>query len=142
MPALEEAIKYANSRREIAPLKLEIDIQSGVIIPGDGSKLKRVGMKIISNAVDPLKNLKVANPVISIVLKAEGNRALLSIKDNGPGIPEDFLPKLFEPFATRNKADGTGLGLSIVKQYVEAHDGSIEVLNEHGATFNISLPLS
>lgn len=141
MPALEEAIKYANSRREIAPIKLEMDIQSGVIIPGDGSKLKRVGMNIISNAVDVLKDLKVENPVISIVLRTEGNRALLSIKDNGPGIPEDFLPKLFEPFATRNKADGTGLGLSIVKQYVEAHDGSIEVLNDQGATFNISLPL-
>lgn len=139
--ALEEAIKYANSRREIAPIKLEMDIQSGVIIPGDGSKLKRVGMNIISNAVDALKDLKVENPVISIVLRTEGNRALLSIKDNGPGIPEDFLPKLFEPFATRNKADGTGLGLSIVKQYVEAHDGSIEVLNDQGATFNISLPL-
>ncbi len=66
---------------------------------------------------------------------------MISISDNGPGIPKEIMSTLFEPFVTQNKANGTGLGLAIVKQYVSAHGGKITVSNNNGALFTIALPL-
>ena len=69
---------------------------------------------------------------------------LLSVHDNGPGIPEEHLPLIFERFykvdAARKAAGGSGLGLSIVKAIVERHGGRINARNDHGAVFEIVLP--
>jgi signal transduction histidine kinase len=66
---------------------------------------------------------------------------MLAVCDNGPGIPQDILGTLFDPFVTKNKTNGTGLGLAIVKQYIAAHGGKISVSNNKGAVFTITLPL-
>ena len=68
----------------------------------------------------------------------------LSVRDTGPGIPDDHLPLIFERFykadAARKAAGGSGLGLSIVKAIVERHGGTITARNEQGAVFEIVLP--
>ena len=65
----------------------------------------------------------------------------LTLKDNGPGIPEDIRENLFEPFITRGKNEGTGLGTAIVKSIIEAHRGEIEFeTSALGTTFTIRLP--
>ena len=73
---------------------------------------------------------------------AEG--ALISVRDNGPGIAPDHLPLIFDRFfkadAARKAAGGSGLGLSIVKAIVERHGGSITARNDNGAVFAIVLP--
>ena len=82
-------------------------------------------------------------------MSKEGNQALISVKDNGIGIPRKFLPELFGMF-TAAKRPGTGgeqsfgLGLSISKQITEAHGGKIwaESKENIGSTFFISLPLA
>ena len=63
------------------------------------------------------------------------------MQDNGPGIPEPMLHRLFTPFAT-SKPHGTGLGLAISRRIVEAHGGRIEVTSEvgRGTTFTVVLP--
>jgi two-component system, NtrC family, sensor kinase len=66
---------------------------------------------------------------------------LLTISDNGTGIPHEIIATLFDPFVTKNKNNGTGLGLAIVKQYINGHNGKISVANNDGAVFTISLPL-
>jgi signal transduction histidine kinase len=68
--------------------------------------------------------------------------AELTISDNGPGIPEDKLKKIFEPFFT-SKAEGMGMGLSIARTIVEAHNGRISAENQPGggALFRIRLAL-
>ncbi len=68
--------------------------------------------------------------------------ARIAILDNGPGIPEDMVPRLFTPFAT-SKAHGTGLGLAISRRIMEAHGGRIEVRNRSGggAEAAVYLPL-
>ncbi|MEZ4589480.1 MAG: ATP-binding protein, partial [Gemmatimonadales bacterium] len=67
----------------------------------------------------------------------------VAVADQGPGIPEEKLDRIFEPYFTE-KAEGTGLGLSIVKQAVDLHQGDIEVVETPGggATFVIWLPLA
>lgn len=138
---VDAAIKLANNRKKIEPIKLDVSIDGKASLAGDPSKLKRLLMNIISNAVDVLFDLKVIDPAINIRAEIEDQFACLTIHDNGPGIPEEILPSLFEPFTTKNKKDGTGLGLTIVKQYVEAHGGEIKVENNEGAIFKIKLPL-
>jgi signal transduction histidine kinase len=63
------------------------------------------------------------------------------ISDNGPGIPPEMLPSIFEPFVT-TKETGTGLGLSICRRIAEAHQGTLNAVNrpEGGASFILSLP--
>jgi signal transduction histidine kinase len=73
---------------------------------------------------------------------AAHSRVDIYIEDDGPGIPEHMMARLFEPFAT-GSARGTGLGLAIAKAAVEAHRGEIQARNrnEGGASFHIVLPV-
>jgi two-component system, NtrC family, nitrogen regulation sensor histidine kinase NtrY len=78
-----------------------------------------------------------------IVVRTEqaGPHIRLSVADNGPGIPQDKLPKIFEPLFT-TKASGVGLGLPTVRQLVEQHGGTVDVASNvgQGTTFTIWLP--
>ncbi len=69
-------------------------------------------------------------------------KIIITIHDNGPGIPGKIFENLFDPFVTSNKSNGTGLGLAIVKQFVLAHNGKISVSNDNGAKFIIQLPIA
>jgi signal transduction histidine kinase len=81
------------------------------------------------------------NRVISIRTLSVGKFAELSVSDCGPGIPEDKIKEVFEPFFT-SKAEGMGMGLSIARTIVEVHNGRIWAENEPGgASFRIRLPL-
>jgi C4-dicarboxylate-specific signal transduction histidine kinase len=79
---------------------------------------------------------------VSIGPKDEG-RVRIVVRDNGPGVPEEFLPRLFEPYAT-TKEKGTGLGLAIVQRIVFEHGGEIAYRKAQrgGAVFEILLPVA
>ena len=89
-----------------------------------------------------MKDTLAESRIISIRTSRVENFAELSVSDRGPGIPEDKLKEIFEPFFT-SKAEGMGMGLSIARTIVEAHNGLIWAKNrDHGgATFRIKLPL-
>jgi signal transduction histidine kinase len=73
----------------------------------------------------------------------EGDRALVTVRDNGCGIPEDRLSRIFEPFyTTKEVGKGTGLGLSISHKIIEEHQGRIEVESRpgEGTLFRVVLP--
>ncbi len=118
----------------------------------DAEKLTQVLLNLARNAVEaagessnPQVILETA--VAPLRLRAASGRtrslARISVLDNGPGIPEAMLHRLFTPFAT-TKAHGTGLGLAVSRRIIEAHGGRIEVKNRSngGAEASVYLPLS
>jgi signal transduction histidine kinase len=89
-----------------------------------------------------MKDTPSENRIISIRTSRVEKFAELSVSDRGPGIPDDKLKEVFEPFYT-SKSGGMGMGLSIARTIVEAHHGLIWAKNrDHGgASFRIRLPL-
>jgi two-component system OmpR family sensor kinase len=115
-----------------------------VEVLGDRARLHQVVVNLLANArVHTPEGTQVT---AALSLDDEADRAIVTVTDNGPGIPEDLQATLFERFArgdsSRNRATGsTGLGLAIVHAVVEAHGGDVTVQSEPGNTvFTVSLP--
>ncbi len=100
----------------------------------DEQKIRTVISNIVLNSVQAMGGIGT----ISIKIKGYTKHVSIEISDSGPGIPEDILPKIFEPLFT-TKQTGTGLGLSSCKSIVEQHNGTITVKN-NPTTFTITLP--
>jgi signal transduction histidine kinase len=102
------------------------------------NEVKQVILKLIKNAEDILIENNITNGQITI----KSNRKILEISDNGGGIPEEIISKIFDPyFSTKIKKDGTGLGLYMSKIIIEEHcGGTLSVSNdEKGAVFKTDL---
>ena len=111
-------------------------------------QLNQALMNLLTNAIDALE-MEPENersPTIWIRTKVSADRILISIADNGPGIPEAIRGQIFDPFfTTKPVGRGTGLGLSIAHQIVvELHSGTIECVSHpgEGTNFLISIPIS
>jgi signal transduction histidine kinase len=112
-------------------------------IYGFENEFSQAIINILNNAKDELIK-KDSNKLITIDLKTIENDIIISILDNAGGIPEEILPKIFEPyFTTKHQASGTGIGLYMTKQIIESHmDGKIIAYNNpNGATFEIILKI-
>jgi len=109
---------------------------------GDRIQLQQVILNLVMNGIEAMKDTPSEYRIISIGTARVEKFAKLSVLDRGPGIPEDKLKEVFEPFYT-NKAEGMGMGLSIARTIIDAHNGLILAENrDHGgAMFRISLPL-
>ncbi len=138
---ISEAIDLSVEVKEFKELSVIVDVDDSILINCDRSKLKRVITNLINNAIDVLIDKKIVKPSIHISATIIDLFIQIQLRDNGPGIPENLLKTLFDPFVTLNKAGGTGLGLAIVKQFVVAHGGTISVHNDAGAIFSIKLPV-
>jgi signal transduction histidine kinase len=110
----------------------------------DEEKMERILLNLISNATKFTK----PSDTIEVSVHDKDDHIILSVKDNGIGIPEDKLPQIFERFKQVDPLlsrahEGSGIGLSIVKSLVEMHDGTINVKSKYqeGTEFTISLPI-
>ena len=137
-----------------ATMKTDFDESIGKIniIPQD---IGRVVLNLLTNAfyvVDEKKKAcqaelveagKVYDPTVSINTKKIGDKVLISVTDNGNGIPQKVLDKIFQPFfTTKPTGQGTGLGLSLSYDIVKAHGGELKVETKEleGTTFSIQIP--
>jgi signal transduction histidine kinase len=111
----------------------------------DGRLLQRTLLNLVLNAADAIGEAGIQNGKITIHAEktstpAAPHRMILTVDDTGPGIPEDVLERIFNPFFT-TKHSGTGLGLAIVHRIIEAHGGQITAENrkapDQGARFRI-----
>lgn len=123
---------------------VELDPRVGNI-EADSMRLRQVLNNLVRNAIDATKNLPQACIMIGTrwVDDAPTPSVELRIEDTGPGIPQDLMANLFEPYVT-TKPKGTGLGLAIVKKIVDEHGGMVWAANrnEGGAGVYVRLPLT
>ena len=108
----------------------------------DVLRMLRVLQNLVSNGMDALQGRTGAR--LEIAARVERSSFLLSVADNGPGIPLEIRDRIFEPFVTLGKTKGIGLGMAIVQNIVTAHGGTItfETSPERGTTFLVRLPQS
>ncbi|MDE5455432.1 GHKL domain-containing protein [Bradyrhizobium sp. CSA112] len=139
---VRETVEFLSALAIGREVKLN-SIISPIALPivGDRIQLQQVILNLVVNAIDAMADTPSDDRVISIRTSRVENFAELAISDHGPGIPEDKLKEVFEPFVT-NKPKGMGMGLSIARTIVEAHDGQISASNEPGRVFRIKLPIS
>ncbi|MBN2551474.1 MAG: hybrid sensor histidine kinase/response regulator [Spirochaetales bacterium] len=133
MELFDISLKKENIRTEI-----HLDGMHGV--RGDRNKLKKVFINLLQNAREFLQRID-GKRIIRIRSGRRGDSVLIRFINNGPAIPGELLPKLFDPFFSHDKDQGTGLGLTICKKIIEEHNGSIQVFSQPGNNeFRIILP--
>jgi signal transduction histidine kinase len=126
--------------QEGVSLKLDLD-KSRAEIMVDDDRFRRVLINLLENAGQAIRGSSSKGKIV-VSTEARGGMALIDITDDGPGIPADILPKIFEPlFTTKNF--GAGLGLPTAKRLVEQHQGTLTVITPQGkgTTFRVTLPL-
>jgi two-component system OmpR family sensor kinase len=137
-------LETVDALRVTAPQhRWDIDLpEEPVVVRGDDEVLRRVITNLVSNATRHTP----AGTTVRIALREEGDQVAIVVADNGPGIPQDLLPSIFERFvrgdSARNRKTGsTGLGLAIVRASVQAHGGTIQVRTDAtGTEFTATLP--
>ena len=115
-----------------------------VFVSGDLVQLQQVFINIIANAEQAMHEAHGGGK-LTVQTEVQGDRALVHIQDDGPGIPRDVQRRIFEPFfTTKGVGRGTGLGLSVAYGIVREHEGEIWVESEPGmgARFTVALPLA
>ncbi len=134
---LDASIAAAMDRITLKEIKLHINYETPEsLVMADAGKLKIAFLNIIINAIEAMTG-HAGN--ISIEIKSEGAFYTVSISDNGPGISEENIVKLFEPYYT-SKRNGLGLGLASTLNIIESHKANIKVQSKlnYGTTFIIT----
>ncbi|KAA2245240.1 PAS domain S-box protein [Chitinophaga agrisoli] len=135
----EKALVLAQDRLQLNEIKVEKQFsEPDVMIPADAEKVEIALLNIIINAIEAMTP---GQGELEIYTTRNNDKAIIQIRDNGPGIPEDMKAKLFDPFFT-SKPKGSGLGLTSTQNIIINHKGNIHVDSEpgRGTTFSIILP--
>lgn len=123
--------------------RILFDFKDDINIEGDKVRISQVVSNLLSNSIKFTK--EEGSIIITSEQKKEGNKniVVVSVKDAGPGIDSEILPRLFTKFASKSEMGGTGLGLYISKSIIDAHRGEIWYDNNigKGAIFSFSLPI-
>lgn len=138
----EVADLYRANEQQVS---IETDLALNSPVSIDIMRVRQLLVNLIKNALEAMDESPEQHQIIirTQEQQEQGNTfAVLMVEDNGPGVPEELLPRLFEPYVT-SKHKGTGLGLAIVKKIIEEHGGTISARNneEKGATITIQFPL-
>lgn len=142
---LKQLLELVAPRARQQQTELQLHLASQPIeMEADAGQIHQVLLNLLLNACDALGHGGRIDVTAAVNEPPDGPRAVVvSVADNGAGLPANVLEHIFEPFVT-TKETGTGLGLSICQRLIEAHGGSITARNrpEGGAEFRIELPLS
>lgn len=139
--AVTAAKRVMESRRQLLALELP---PSGLELPGDASRLEQ----LLNNLLDNASRFTPDGGSISLVVQSVDDTVMLTVSDNGVGIPADALADLFEPFTRRPPemgltGGGLGIGLAVVRRVAEAHGGNVVVRSAGagaGSQFVVTLP--
>ncbi len=114
----------------------------------DEIRFNSIFSNLLKNAIDALEEYETEDQKTITVRIEDGTEEdekywIIKIQDNGPGILNEHINEIFEPFFSTKPKSGTGLGLGIVKRLVQLYDGQIDVDTKRGqgTSFNVKLPL-
>lgn len=154
-------VSEAAPRRELIPLKPLVDevadsqglpregsiafiadIDPSLLIDADHEHLFRVLSNLIRNAVQAIESIEgKTDGKVCVDAHREGRKVVVNVSDNGAGVPQKARENLFKAFQASTKKGGTGLGLAIAAELVQAHGGSLALVDSDvGARFRIELP--
>lgn len=142
---VERALQTLRPNAADRQIRIDVAIDPDITVNGDARLLHQVLSNVLSNAL----KFTAERGTIGIKLAHVGSSAVISIADDGAGIPREFLPHVFDRFrqadgSITRRHGGLGIGLSLAKQIVDLHGGSIAAASDgpgRGATFTIQLPL-
>ena len=139
--ALDSAIRLiAHELRGVAVTR---ELPADTLVLGDEAAIIGVLINLLSNSVLAMRNAGTAGPTIHISVKWSEQRLHVTVRDNGPGIADAHLARVFEPFfTTRDVGQGLGLGLSISYAVIERHGGLLYAESELGSWASFSFDLS
>lgn len=135
-----EAHASQAARRRV---RIQSELPLEIIVPGDEPWLRRAVDNLIDNAIAFAEARPEQAPQVTVQLRHEAERAVLEVKNQGPGISPEIRSRLFERFVTtRRDTGGSGLGLAIVAAVAEQHGGRVEVLcpGPPETSFRLTLP--
>lgn len=129
--------------RHLLPENIALELATPpepLVVEVDANQLQQVILNLVLNARDAMPE----GGRLLLRLIREGDQAVLEVRDTGCGIPEDILPRIFEPFFSTKGLGGTGLGLAVVHGIATGHGGRVEVESQvgQGSTFRVFLPVS
>ncbi|MBX8802790.1 GHKL domain-containing protein [Ochrobactrum sp. MR28] len=138
---MSELLRTDLTQRNIT-LLIQTDKNTPAIM-GDAVEMEQVLYNLIRNAADSLVQTEKTDKQISVTAHSGQGQLVITVSDNGSGIGDDVLPRLFEPFFTTRNG-GMGLGLALCATLIERIDGEITAANrpEGGAEFTITLPVA
>jgi signal transduction histidine kinase len=112
-----------------------VRVDAGLAAHGDRASLRRALANLIRNAAE------AGARRVAVSAAAEGDLAVVTLEDDGPGLPEVVRSSLFQPFVTSGKKGGTGLGLAITRDLVRAQGGEIGLVRStaEGSVFRLAL---
>jgi len=138
---LNQTIELLQNYAQTNNIAIQKDLHPDLpIIASDQSQLQQVFLNLINNAIDAIEK----DGLIEVKSQQDDSKIVISIKDNGPGIPEEHRKKVFDPFfTTKETGKGIGLGLSVSYSIVEKLGGNItfESNKLEGTVFNVNLPI-
>jgi signal transduction histidine kinase len=141
---IDDVVESISLAAQAKGLSIVKRIQPRMLVLGDEARLRQVFWNLLSNAV----KFTPTGGAISVVGGLDGDRVSVEVSDTGIGIPESFLPHVFDKFRQEDAShtrehQGLGLGLTIARQFAELHGGRIAVRSEgrdRGAVFTVILP--
>lgn len=141
----EKSIESVRGFAETLGVDLRLNDGEAALIRGDADRLIQVVVNLLSNAA----KFSPSGGEVTVAVRPELRVARLSVRDHGPGIPDEFRARIFSKFAQADSSDtrakgGTGLGLAIAREIAERHGGRLwfESAPGDGATFHLDLPLA
>lgn len=145
---VDQTVRFIKGEIAAAEASVTVDIAADLSVPADRRRLQQALLNLIRNGLEAGEHVFVGArgplPAYGDPSFADGSTVIeISVRDDGPGIAADILPRIFDPFfTTKDVGKGMGLGLFIVHQIVEEHDGAIDVSSQpdQGTVFRIRLP--
>ncbi len=139
---VDEALFILDASLNSKGIRVDSQLERGLMVSGFPNQFAQAMLNLLVNAKEKLQERSAGGGFIQLHLAQEGDNVGLSVADNGGGIPEDILPKIFDPYFT-TKEQGSGIGLYMTKMIIERNmRGTIRADNDgEGARFTIALPL-